>query len=114
MGNGQLVLLKAVAEGKHFLYELNNAYQEAGYGLHLDWYYDKKSKHPAKISWKKVRYKEYHMACQVQLQRLCGSYRPKPGFKPLLRRVKKRSLRNVVQWAYFLTKEGKNLLKGTK
>lgn len=110
MGNGQLVLLKAVAEGKHFLYELNNAYQEAGYGLHVCWHLEngKFCKDPP------ISVPGFHMACQVQLQRLCGSYRPKPGLKPLLYRVKRRSPRNVVQWAYFLTKEGKNLLKGTK
>lgn len=110
MRGGQLALLKAVAEGKHFLYELNKAYHDAGFGLFVGWHLQNgvfvKEK-PVAVNWR-------HMACQVALQRLCGLCGYRPEVKPLLCREKQRSPRNVEQWAYFLTPEGVKFLKEHK
>lgn len=99
----QLVLLRAVAEGKHFFGELNRAYKDAGYGLYQDW-----SIMNGLVVKKPVNRPEYHMACQVQLQRLTGCYRGYPTSQPLLRRKKMRGPTGRLQWYYYLTKKGES------
>ena len=94
MSLGKLVLLKAIASGKKWLFELNESYLNAGFGQ--------------RYTFKSRRYSvRYSMACGIQLRRLCGL----EGGVPLARRVKEVGPRGKLQWSYYLTEEGKQALK---
>lgn len=105
---GTLVLLRAVASGKHWLRELHDAYRQAGFG-----------------GWGS-------MATNTRLRRMCGNsysvrtverpcYRGDGTYKArvwtrkqvtaLLERTKERSPYNVVQWKYTLTQAGRDYLQ---